>query len=335
MNAITEAWNALERDPTRNLKTRRIEIPEVAFYDMGVTAGINADQGRFVLISAESLSEYKGHLPQFAGFSTALIDHPTEGGIALEIRLSQFEFNEIFDVLIQNIVETIGSSVDSRDAAERVLVRLSVWENFLSRVSPSGLSEQQQRGLFGELYLLREHLVPGLGPEAAIASWVGPANAHQDYQFQNYAVETKTTKTLRPQSITISSELQLDLGNKEGLFLVHISFDEGQSSGENLNTLIGSLRESLADSKELTPFNESLFMAGYIAEHSERYGTLYDLRVLSCFHVRDQFPRIQESDLPNGVGRVSYSLSLDACAEYETQPDEMLSLIKESSTDND
>tara|TARA_Y100001960_G_scaffold138191_1_gene146495 strand:- start:34 stop:1041 length:1008 start_codon:yes stop_codon:yes gene_type:complete len=334
MTSLKDTWKLLEQDFQNSLILRDVEIPNISFFDISLSAGLTTDQTRFVLITTECLGEQPLKLPQFIGFSTELTEKPFEGGISLEIRLSRDEFHEIFDLLIQNVRETIGISSDSRDAVNRIFTRFEIWQEFLSKVSLSGMNEQRQRGLFGELYLLRQHLIPALGVEDAIRSWVGPANAHQDYQFPQYALETKTTKTLRPQTITISSELQLDIGNKKGLFLVHLSFDEGQSSGENLNDMINSLQEIIGAGLQRAQFDEMLFRSGYSAEHSKHYDTPYELRVMSCFQVTPEFPRIEEGDLPKGVGRVSYALSLDACAEYEISSETMIATVREGLAGN-
>jgi hypothetical protein len=57
------------------------------------------------------------------------------------------------------------------EAVATLLGQLVRWQKFLA-ASVEGLSDEAQRGLWGELHCLRERLLPALGA-AAVAGWKG------------------------------------------------------------------------------------------------------------------------------------------------------------------
>jgi len=64
--------------------------------------------------------------------------------------------------------------------------------------------------------------------------------------------------------------------------------------------------------------------AGYFDAHAPRYeGRRFSLRRELTFRIGRGFPRLVERDLPEGVGDVSYALSLAACREFSVAPGEM------------
>jgi hypothetical protein len=69
---------------------------------------------------------------------------------------------------------------------------------------------------------------------------------------------------------------------------------------------------------------DRLLEYGYADVHRYRYDhTRYTVRELWVLEVADGFPRITELDLPEGVGRVRYQLSLTACADWRRTPDDL------------
>jgi hypothetical protein len=94
---------------------------------------------------------------------------------------------------------------------------------------------------------------------------------------------------------------------------------------QTLPELAGDLRSRLADEAgALETFNERLLDAGYLDTHAPRYeGRRFSLRRELTFRIERGFPRLVERDLPEGVGDVSYALSLAACREFSVAPANM------------
>ncbi|MEP6664151.1 MAG: PD-(D/E)XK motif protein, partial [Verrucomicrobiota bacterium] len=91
-----------------------------------------------------------------------------------------------------------------------------------------------------------------------------------------------------------------------------------QQNGATLPDLIAVLRVVLAtDTSAIQNFDDRLLDVGYLDVHASRYEVRrYTVRREWTFRVTGKFPRIVESQLPEGVGEVSYALSLAACAPF-------------------
>lgn len=230
---------------------------------------------------------------------------------------------DVFAALAEDLAPRVAATSDASKAASVMLSRLRRWQKFLA-AGASGLSLEKQRGLYGELYTLRTHLLPKLGATLAISAWRAPFAAHQDFQFKSGAIEVKTTTSKQPQSIQITSERQLDDSGISALFLHVVVLDErevdgdGLAPGETLPEIVQSLRLQVqSDERALDTFDDRLLEAGYLDSDVFRYEKRqFTLRGEHTFHVISDFPRLLECDLPVGIGDVSYMLSISACEKF-------------------
>ena len=235
--------------------------------------------------------------------------------------MKEVRFADVFTALTEDLVRRVTDAGDSATQARAFLGQLARWQKFLS-ASFEGLSEEAQRGLWGELYFLREHLLPKIGV-AMVHSWKGGERAHQDFQFESSAVEVKTTLAKQPQVVRITSERQLDDSAWDVLFLNVIALDVREGGGETLPDMIVSLRSKLAsDATALEQFEDELLANGYHDAHAARYADRgYTVRTVGFFRVGPKFPHLVEADMPAGVGDANYALSVAACEPFRVQPD--------------
>ena len=83
------------------------------------------------------------------------------------------------------------------------------------------LSEQEIKGLIGELFFLKNYLIKKIGYYDALEAWIGPSYATQDFVLKNEWYEIKTT-SINSQEISISSVEQLDTINKGKLVVLYL-----------------------------------------------------------------------------------------------------------------
>ncbi len=258
-------------------------------------------------------------VPQATGIEVRALPAAGEAGWGFaEVRLVDARYVEVFTSLADDLVEHVGRAVDGRAAIERLADRLRRWEAFLKVVDPDGLGQERRAGLYGELHVLRGHLLL-INKEMAVTTWVGPEGAHQDFQGSAWALEVKTSRTKQPVSVRISGERQLDDLGLRFLGLAHIGLEQRRNSGETLPEIIASVRAMLADTAVAESFEAQLLSAGYLAIHEPRYiNDGYVVRFDELFEVRDGFPRITERDLVDGVGDVAYSVAVSALGDFRT-----------------
>jgi hypothetical protein len=256
-----------------------------------------------------------------------------EGHAYFGVALREMRFADVFAALAEDLAQRI----EAAPASEAVAVfagRLARWRRFLAAAA-EGLGEEARRGLWGELHLLLEVLLPVLG-EVTASGWKGPHAAHQDFQFPGAWIEVKTTVAKQPQAVRITSERQLDDTHAPALFLHVLALETVEGGATTLPELVARVRTALS----LWPhareqFEDGLLAARYLDFHAARYqGQGYAVRREDTFRVGPSFPRIIESDLPSGVGDTSYRLSLAACERFSVPLAALVSALRGTTSTN-
>ncbi len=265
------------------------------------------------------------NLPTARGLDISCRPRDGQNGFIVQLALKENRFEHIFDILIHDITEVIVHTQSEEKAVLAFLNRLRHWQKFLEQADPNGLSKEAQQGLFGELWFLRERLIPLIGCYPAVSAWTGPEGSNQDFQFQSCAIEVKTTGTKEPQQMIIQSERQLDDTGLAALFLFHLSLELREKTGESLVTVIDALRQILTtDTAALDLFEDRLLEVGFIQSQAPQYEKIgYNIRHLSLFRVRDTFPRIIGADLKPGVGNIRYSIAVAECRHSAVSENEL------------
>ncbi len=220
------------------------------------------------------------------------------------VRLREPSFADVFAALAEDVAPRVGACNDGKRAAAQMMDRLHLWQKFLKSAG-NGLSLEYQKGLWGELYTLLAHMLPGRGVTEAVAGWKGGAAAHQDFQFPDGAVEVKTTAAKQPLSIRVTSERQLDDTGIGSLFLHVLVVDEREvpegedAPGQSLPGIIAKTRQWLSgEPVMLAELNDRLIEAGWLDPMVSRYeGRRWTLRAEHTFRVASGFPRITEAGL--------------------------------------
>jgi hypothetical protein len=232
----------------------------------------------------------------------------------LLIVLLDQQHKDVFSTLCEDLVNKITDISNEDVLVKELFSRLEKWKLLFERIGRQGLSEEAQRGLFGELYFLRKFLNRSKDKDFCINSWRGTEKAVQDFQFADWAVEVKTTHGKNQQKIYISNERQLDISLVPHIFLIHLSLEIREGFGESLNQIVLDLINILSRSPAaFSLFNLKLLEAGYFDYHREYYeNTGYSIRQENIYKVTTDFPKITESMIPPGVGDVRYSIVISA-----------------------
>lgn len=228
----------------------------------------------------------------------------------LLILLLNNQHKDIFSALCEDLINQVAEVTEEVDLVNQLLLRLEKWRLLFERLGQQGLSEEAQRGLYGELYFLRKFLNLSGNLEFCVNSWKGPEKAVQDFQAADWAVEVKTTHGKNHQKLQIASERQLDTSFVPNIFLYHLSLDVRQNHGEGLNGIVNDITIQLNNNPIASnAFRVKLLEADYFDIHTELYNeNRYSIRQENIYRVTGDFPRIIESQVPSGVGDVRYSL---------------------------
>lgn len=236
----------------------------------------------------------------------------------LRVLLEKERLLETFSILATDLIEAVSLEPDMPSAATRCMERLTLWQGLIERLPEDGLGAEAQRGLFGELTILAELMIPTLGNMGAISSWVGPTGARHDFTAKAVGMEVKTTISKAPVRLRISNELQLDDFGLDALFVGHVRLLPMTSHRMTLPALVEELRKRLdAQSPTLGEFEQKLVLAGYLDADRERYASVgYVVSGMDYYRVEGEFPRLIKGNLPPGVGDVTYSIPVDMLGAY-------------------
>lgn len=270
----------------------------------------------------------QGALPNLSGMKLNHIQDREDVGRYV-LRLVGKEDWEIFMTLCSDLVEAMRRAEAEIEALQIFLRRMDRWQTFLSKRRPSILNESTIKGLIGELHFLFYRLNAEIGLDAAVNAWGGPFGTPQDFCHGANAFEVKCQSGGSSPSIRITSAEQLT-PQVENLFLYVLTMapcSEDDTKALTLPILIEKIRTKLIQqsSEGLEKFSDALIEIGYI-DSSEYDRFSYILITESTYRVTDPFPRITTNMINPVLDRISYSIPLSACSEFEetTQLGEIL-----------
>ena len=258
--------------------------------------------------------------PGGAGFSIQIhtIPEDQKDVINLGIFCTDPACEDVFLHFMDDLVSHLLIEPGPEAALRAFLARVALWQRFFVQGQNNQLSEEAQVGLFGELLVLRDIVVPSLGAIAGVDAWKGPEGKPQDYILAGGALEVKCTRAKAGAQIPIANEMQLDERPFKFLTLIHIAVTLAGAGHPSLPELVSEIRASLGGSA-LIAFDDRLINAGYLDAHENHYRECrFFLREISFYDVRDDFPRIRPGDFPVGVVDIAYRIEPAGLAPFST-----------------
>ena len=269
-----------------------------------------------LVLQLERLPDPTPTLPRLSNLEIRFQTLP--GGPIFYIRLKDSAQIELFETLCRDVVATAELAATVPDALERAIARTFRWHYLLRGGVGDALSEEAQKGLIGEIEILKR-LVDGLGASAALDAWTGPSGAPKDFELARDCIEVKARRLAAQPFVRINNEFQLSDVPERRLWLAVLAIDKvqkphGLTLCERVAEITRVLEKHAPDA--ILEWNLHLVDAGFDPEHDySRWRWTVDDPV---FHLVTQaFPRLC-APVPLGVSNVSHALSLDACASFRT-----------------
>jgi hypothetical protein len=318
---ILAIWESLAREPRGSSDLIRRRIAPDAAVDL-FACHVPSRNVPSLLIQANAAPRSgELYLPACRGIHIA---HEISGEgeairTSISILLEDNGKRDIFAILCADLIDVMVQARDLLTALDACVARLAAWHALFERLRREGLSAERQRGLFGEMHVLKDLILPALHPVEAVRSWLGWDYSHQDFKSGGNAIEVKTTIAKRHVKILISNEKQLDDRPYDMLVLAHVRIDESDFKGLSLPDLIAEIRKALsAQPLARQELDDNLFQAGYLENQADLYARpCYSVNDVKIFHVHENFPRLTEANLPTGVGDIHYSIVLSDLGAFE------------------
>ena len=225
---------------------------------------------------------------------------------------------EDLDIFVKlcNDLQEVKVSDNLQKYADDLSFRLEQWVKFLAIARSKLIPIKTQLGLIGELSFLKLLLGTGVEPKIVLEKWRGPEGSAHDFVLSKSWYEVKGHVT-EDRHVKISNEYQLDSDERIPLYLMVFDLgetDQGQNIVDLAKEIITTWLQEDAEAKAI--FERKLLELKFnIMENYENLGR-YEVVSTQKYEVRDKFPRIIPSKLPESIEYVKYELNLDGIADF-------------------
>ncbi len=240
------------------------------------------------------------------------------GGPILYIRLKDNAHVELFETLCRDVMAAGELAETEPEALERAIGRTFRWHHLLRGGKLDILSDEAQKGLIGEIEVLKL-LMGTLGPKPALTAWTGPSGAPKDFELNGDCLEVKARRGASQPFVKISNEYQLADVLDRRLWLGVLAVDKVQPPhGRTLTEHVAEISDLLerTEPSAIVDWDLHLADAGFDPLH-DYSGWRWIVASPEFYAVTEGFPRIA-APVPLGVAGVSYGLALSACAAFRT-----------------
>ena len=227
-----DPWEEIAVSPKASQISAR-RIPNAGSTTWGLYWAVDAQRHCLLILQVGSGHRKSRRLPRLRGLSVEA--SPTEDGSGerVIIRLTDHEQREVFHRFCVDVVEATRVAKSADEATQRFLARTWRWHRLLRSGQDGRLSEEEQKGLIGELRVIERCLLEVIDVRDAVEGWTGPLGAPKDFELGLVGIEAKARSPQRAE-VRISSVDQLDSAGMSRLFLnvieVGAAFDESATA---------------------------------------------------------------------------------------------------------
>jgi len=238
--------------------------------------------------------------------------------------LSRSHYEMIFTPLANQMFE--GVAVQGRKPIDAVADAIAEFRGAMKPLK-AAMTLSEQIGLVGEVWVLRNVLIPSIGPRAC-RLWSGPNAERHDFVGEGAHVEVKST-TRSEDRHEISRLDQLRAPAEKQLLLASVQLERTDAGDMTLATLIDGVVEDLGtDGYAIGEFRSRLAAAQWhdgLRQSSELHR--FSLRDAQFFEVEGTFPRMPDDYFPpRGIVSIRYTIDLSARAVLDM--DKVIAIVR-------
>jgi hypothetical protein len=303
MRCITaERWSQLRESPANGgLVAERVD-PDIPTCMMAVE-----EDGTLHLMIA--IGEEPRELPQ--ELEAVIVRVVDIGRLYLDV-FSRRHYEMIFTPLANQMFD--GVAVQGRKPIDAVSDAIAEFRGAMKPLK-AAMTLSEQIGLIGEIWVLRNVLLPTLGPRAC-RLWSGPNAERHDFVGNRAHIEVKSTMRSEDRH-EISRLDQLRAPAEKQLLLASVQLERTDGGDMTLATLIDGVIDDLGcDGYAIAEFQSRLATAQWhdgLRQSSELHR--FSLRDAQFFAVEGTFPRLPDDYVPpRGIVSIKYTIDLSARA---------------------
>lgn len=313
IDVTEENWRNIENTIPKfgNLKAKKVST------ELDVLIGIDHNKLRHILIPTNPNDSFTDQRSRGISVQNRLlvVENFPES-LYLDVTCNYKDANSTFNLVITDIIELLQTGISPNESVSRTLNK---WRQFWSGGQRRILTEDQMKGLFGELWFLLFWLLPN--GSSMINQWNGPSGSIHDFENESFSVEVKTTSSIRGHVHRINGIDQLDPPESGHLFFYSLRLRREQSAANSLPALVERIKSIIrTESIYLDQFERRLIQANYFQEFTEEYNE-YRYRIIDerLYNINENFPRLTSAlfqhGVPNGIERIEYDINLEICPD--------------------
>lgn len=327
-NEFLMAWSSLS---TQSDEAGWQAIPIDPAWPVELLAGRrSSDNAEAVLLGfpTKDLSPIE-KLPEGRGFTVERF-HPKDGAnekLWLALTRKADGEKDLFAIMVSDVIgaldDGVVAGINEHKLLRTFIGRVGAWQEFM-RKGLQGLSAEEEIGLVGELFVIKSIVEIGVPIVLVLESWLGPFDAHQDFELGIGAIEVKSSLSKVGFVAKIGSLEQLDDSVRQPLYVAGVRINQ-VGSGKTLLEIIEQIKVLVRGDMEAERlFSERVIAAGIIGEQGKLYSRRFELRDIRIFEVNQNFPRLIRGSVPNGITKARYEVDLDKVVGRTLRIDEAL-----------
>ena len=282
-------------------------------YKINIFLGYN-DAGRMSMVITEN---GKVEPVSSSKFIEVQLNRRADNKLALSFDLIDSSYASMFILFCKDII-VLCESVGKELAISNALLRWKYWKELFGKKNSQSLNKQEIKGLIGELYCLKNYMIPKFGCLSAVKSWMGPMLGHKDFEIYDTWFEIKTVSDGAVQ-FSVSSLEQLESNDTGHLIIVRSDeTSEKNVRAYNLNSMVLSIADMIEDQECLNEFKSKLENLGYYTlPEYENYN--YVVKGFETYTVNNSFPAIRRKEISNAIGNAQYTIIISKLSEYKEE----------------
>ena len=325
-----DPWRDIESPPAQSSRINARRVVTDAPWNL--YWGVDSNQNVVLILQHGRGLARPRRLPIFRGLRVEAQSADAGSDEQIVVRLTDQEQRDIFLRLCRDIVDTTTLAKTEEQAMDRFLARTWRWHRLLQDARDNRLSDEEQKGLIGEILVLERHLLPALGALDAVRCWTGPLGTHQDFELSRVHIEAKARSPATPR-VAISSEHQLATAPADTLFLhvTEVAVSTADATGAVTVADVARRVRSLVASADMAAADllEARFDAVGFVWADDYSDKPWLVGAESIYEVREGFPRITPETVPHGVGDIHYTISLPDCETFRIASDALANAVSE------
>jgi hypothetical protein len=236
----------------------------------------------------------------------------------LVITLKDTGYFDIFIHLVSSLYQTIKDVKSASDYVPLFTSTVNQWIQFFTLTDNERLNVNEVKGLWGELFILKELIISKDDINSTLLAWKGPFDKSHDFEFDNKDLEIKT-KSPEQISVKIASEHQLDIELGKDLHLNVLTLREDITNGASLSEQYIKIAKLIAERLgDINIFLVALFQKGLTPLNISDYDNLRFSAVKKETYdcLLTDFPKLTKPNVHAAISDITYKINLTTMDKF-------------------